>query len=432
MAAAPFCTILGIQTELAPNVLSTAFAWERTDPNISHGFKDVGTISPQLGFATDIYAIDEAWLQTSAGPVLVRAQAHPATRPAFMDKKGSAWSLNARDASFSWSGIFAFGTANSGNEQDDPAAAAATVPQLMKVGDMNQQLFACAGGRSEDDRVRTTMLYEVKPPDFSASPPTGGSKAFIQDLLNGDDRFVPNAPGALIGPATPPTPTINNRPGNPVTQGAVQCVMTQAGDDIATRELHMLTISNGTLYHSLASNWSPATSGSGSFTFDRFNTVTPWGDVGQALGTNFGTVVASAVVASRPTAISAFFVAQAGDGRYRLWHTVRFSNGSWRPADDILKQNGGTLTGTNFPFKVAAGVCPVMGQSQTSEVVYVMWDEDADTHAQVGRVVSTPQQWAPGIQGIYSPMDSLSVGGVDDPARQPSVLLRVSSRPFHS
>ena len=64
--------------------------------------------------------------------------------------------------------------------------------------------------------------------------------------------------------------------------------MTQADDDLATRELHLLTISNGTLYHSLASNWSPATSGSGSFTFDRFNTVTPWGDVGQALGTNFG------------------------------------------------------------------------------------------------------------------------------------------------
>ena len=198
--AAPFCTILGIQTELAPNVLSTASAWERVDPSISHGFKYVGTISPRLGFATDIFAIDEAWLQTSAGPVLVRAQAHPATRPAFMDMKGSAWSLNARDASGSWSGIFAFGTANSGNEQDDPAAAAATVPQLMKVGDANQQLFACAGGRSEDDGVRTTLLFEVKPPDFSRSPPTGGSKVRIQDLLNGDDRFVPNAPGPLIGP----------------------------------------------------------------------------------------------------------------------------------------------------------------------------------------------------------------------------------------
>ena len=109
---------------------------------------------------------------------------------------------------------------------------------------------------------------------------------------------------------------------------------------------------------------------------------------------------------------------------------MRFSDGSWRPADDVLKQNGGTLTGTNFPFKVAAGVCPVMGQPQSSEVVYVMWDEDADTHAQVGRVVSTSEQWAPGIQGIYPPMDSLSVAFVTDPARQPSVLLRVTSRPF--
>lgn len=438
----PMCTILAVTYAVDPNATfnprnTSGLVADRTDPSLPGGFTRfrgiTGKGNPTIGFRADVYGISEAWVQTPSGPVVVRAQAHPAGRPAFMDFEGSAWSINSQNTAVpapatmvSWSPVFATGTANSGNEMDSPAAGGETVPQLMKVGNANQQLFACAGGRSDDDRVRTTLLYEVKIP--AGSPATGGGKVFIQDLLSGDDRFVPNAPGPLIGPATPPTPTITNRPGNPVTYGSVQCAMTQFEDDVTTRELHMLTVSQGMLYHSLASNFSLATRESGG-TFDRFNTVSPWGDVGQALGGNFGTIVAAAIAASRPTAISVFFVAESG-GRYRLHHTVRFSNGSWRPADDVLALNGGTLNGTNFPFKVAAGSCPVLGSPQDSELVYAMWDEDRQIN--VGRVVSTPRQWAPGIQGIYSPMSNISSlsSPNSDPAVARGMSLAITGRPF--
>jgi len=206
--------------------------------------------------------------------------------------------------------------------------------------------------------------------------------------------------------------------------------MTQVDDDVTTRELHMLTISNGHLLHSMASNFSTATTGSGD-TFERFNTVSPWGDVSQALGVNFGTIVSAAIAASRPTAISVLFVAQGSDGRYRLFHTVRLSDGSWRPADDVFALNGATLNGTNYSFNVAAGMCPVLGQPQKSELVYVIYD--VGTVIEVGRVVSASQQWPGGVQGIYSPLDNISGlwSGITDPANAWNIHnVVVSSRPF--
>lgn len=403
----------------------------RDDPSASGGFARFGIAIPR-GDPTccngEVYALSEAWIPTPAGPVVVRAQAHPARRPGFGDFKASGWSLRAQDATGTWSPVFARGTANPGNEVDDQDAGGKTVPQLMTVGQANPQMFACVGGRSEDNAVRTTLLYEVKPP--VASSPTSGKIIFAQDVLGGDDHFVPNAPGPLRGPADPPTPTIRNRPGKPVTDGPVQCAMTQFADDVTTRQLHMLAISNGHLYHSVASNFSTAMTGNG-ITFERFNTVSPWTDVSQALGVNFGTIVSAAITASRPTAISVLFVAQGSDGRYRLYHTVRFSNGSWRPADDVLALNGATLNGTNYEFHVAAGMCPVLGRPQDSELVYVIYD--AGTVIEVGRVVSTPQQWPGGAQGIYSPLANISGlwSGITDPEHPWNIHnVVVGSRPF--
>jgi len=406
-------------------------ALRRGDPNVAGGWTGFSYIqNPGGPGTTDVYALDEAWVRTPTGATLVRAQAHPDTRPAFGDLEGSAWSLRAQNAPGSWSPVFLRGTANRGrNEQDDPEAGGQTVPQLMTVGSANPQMFACAGSRTEDNTARTTVLLEIKPPDFTASPPTGGGSVFIQDLRYGDERFQPNAPGPLRGPATPPTPTIRNLPGPP-RDGSVQCAMTQFEDDVTTRELHMLTIYNGALYHSVASNFSTATTGSG-LTFQRFNTVSPWSDVGQALGVNFGTVVAAAIAASRPTAISVLFVAQGSDGRYRLFHTVRFSDGSWRPADDVFALNGATLNGTNYMFNVAAGMCPVLGQPQDSELVYVMYD--VGVVVEVGRIVSAPRQWEPGVQGIYSPLSNISGlwSGITDPANAWNIHnVVVTSRPF--
>ena len=140
--------------------------------------------------------------------------------------------------------------------------------------------------------------------------------------------------------------------------------------------------------------------------------------VGQVLGGGVGAIVGAAITPSRvPTQVSVFFVAESG-GRFRLFHTVRYPSGSWRPADDVLAMNGGTLNGTNFPFFVAAGRCPVLGSPQNWEVIYAMWDDDRQIN--VGRVVSTPQQWAPGIQGIYPPMNNISglLGGSSNASRQ--------------
>jgi hypothetical protein len=408
---------------------SDGFIAFRNDPAVSHGFTPFRFAVPRLNQACcpDVYALSEAWLQTPAGPVVVRAEAHSVTRPAFGDFEASAWSMRAQDATGAWSPVFAQGSANPGlSEIDDPETGGKAVPQLMTVGIANPQMFACAGGRSEDNAIRTTKLDEVKPP----TPATGGGVVFIQDLLSGDDRFVPNAPGPLIGPATPPTPTITNRPGSPVTQGSVQCAMTQFEDDVTTRELHMLAIDNGRLYHSVASNFSATTTASGS-TFERFNTVSPWVDAAQALGVNFGTIVAAAVTASRPTAISVLFVAQGTDGRYRLYHTVRFSNGSWLAADDVFALNGATLNGTNYQFNVAAGMCPIVGQPQDSELVYVIYD--VGVVIEVGRITSTTQQWPGGIQGIYSPLSNISGlwSGITDPAHAFNIHnVVVSSRPF--
>jgi hypothetical protein len=438
VAVAPMCAIFAVTYDVNPNA-DTVSVMDRTDPNVPHGFTLARRISGPLGnsaigFRADVYGISEAWERTPTGPVVVRAQEHDAKRPASMDFQGSAWSLRAQDSRITppattvgWSPVFATGTSNPGNDVDTPQGAAIWTPQLMRVGDATQQIFACAGGRSEDNAVRTTLLFEVKPP--TGSPLSGGGVVFIQDLLNGDDRFVPNAPGPLVGPATPPTPTITNRPGNPVREGSVHCAMTQLGDDVTTRELHMLTISNGVLYHSLASNFSTATTGSG-VPFERFNDVTSWGDVGQVLGGGFGGIVGAAITPSRASGqVSVFFVAESG-GRYRLYHTVRYPSGAWRPADDVLAMNGGTLNGTNFPFFVAAGRCPVLGSPQDSEVVYAIWDDDRQIN--FGRVVSTPQQWAPGISGIYPPMNNLS--GVfptsSDTSRQNGMKLVIAERPF--
>ena len=59
-----------------------------------------------------------------------------------------------------------------------------------------------------------------------------------------------------------------------------------------------------------------------------------------------------------------------------------------------------------------------------------MWDDDRQIN--VGRVVSTPQQWAPGIQGIYPPMSTITglLPGASDTTRDNGMQLVVADRPF--
>ncbi|HKQ30547.1 MAG TPA: hypothetical protein VJS66_04605, partial [Burkholderiales bacterium] len=407
---APMCSILAVDFAVNPKV-DVALVTDRTDTAVNHGFTRFRAIggprgNSAVGFTPDVYGISEAWSRNSAGPVVYRAQAHPARRPTSGDFNGSAWSINTQDNTGAWSPVIAaFSSTLSKDDQDDPITGGKATPQLMPVGVANPQVFGCAGLRSDDKAVRSTWLIEAIAPNPATGMP--GSVSFIQDLLNGDDRFVPNAPGPLVGPATPPTPRITGRPGNPVREGSVKCAMTQVDDNLTTRELHMLAIHNGVLYHSMANSFGPATTASGG-TFNRFRAVSPWGDVGQALGGGFGEIIAATVVASRPNAVSVFFVAKSGN-MHKLWHAVRFSagSGSWRAADDVLALNGGHPSGAGFPFLVAAGMCPVFGRPQDSELVYSIWDNTHRIHW-VGRHVSTPQQWLPGMHGNYSPLFDLT------------------------
>ena len=430
---APMCTIDAVIFQLNSKV-DTTLVSERTDPNVPHGFTRFrGIAGPRgnlaVGFTPDVYGINEAWSRNSSGSVVYRAQAHPARRPVSGDFNASAWSVNTQDARGTWSGVIAGGTANQGNELDTPAAGGLTVPQLMPVGLANPQVFGCAGARSEDDAVRTTWLFEVTASNAAAG--TASHVSTIQDLLTGDDRFVrnPSVPLGGIGPNVPPTPRITNRPGDPVREGSVKCAMTQLDDDVATRELHMLVIRNGVLLHSMANNFGPATRSTG-LTFNRFLTVSTWGDVGQALGGGFGNIISVAMVA-QPRAVHVFFVAESG-GLHKLWHAVRFSanGGSWRPADDVLAINTAFPRGRNAAFRVAAGMCPVADRPQDSELIYAMWTDDPDIR--IGRISSAPRQWAANIFGSYSQLFDLShLMAGSDPARQETINdIVIVARPF--
>lgn len=168
-----------------------------------------------------------------------------------------------------------------------------------------------------------------------------------------------------------------------------------------------LAIHNGVLYHSMASTFEPA----GGRTFSRFRTVSPWGDVGQALGGGFGTITSAAIVA-QPRAVNVFFVAESG-GRTRLWHGVRFSagGGSWRPPKNVLALSGDAPTGSVYSYEVSAGICPEFGaavwDAQSTELLVALKGGPNPSEVLVIRVVSAPRQWRAGVNGLYSPWQSL-------------------------
>ena len=439
IAVAPMCVLVGVTSAQNPQS-DTPLISERTSTTTPHGFVRMHSTTGQRGNTTppgtrnDVYAFTEGWLRNASAPLVWRAQAHPAPLAGAPQgtNTASAWTVSSQDAMGNWTGPMSFGTANRGfAEVDTLAAAAKTVPQLMPVGVATSQMFACAGARTMDDTARTTSLFELRLPNPQQNVRT---VTFVQDLVWGDDRFVPNQTGGpLIGPANPPTPTLRS-PGPQARDGSVKCAMTQFEDDVATRELHMLAIDNGVLYHSMASNFGANTTGFG----ERFRAVSPFADVSVPLGRTFGTIVAASIV-GRPRMVSVFFVARGADGMYRLFHTVRQSpGGGWRPADDVFALTGTPSSAT--PFDVAAGECPLFGEEATgatgssTELVYVAYKPDRTMLG--GRVVSTPRQWSNSpLNGVWSPLVDMNANGAmiaaGDPNR-PSTLenLWISTRPF--
>ena len=430
----PTCTILGVSSlKNTTNDSPIVSRRSPSDPFAVGGFTSFRSQgsngNPPVSGNSDAYAISEAWFRRPGNAAVVQAQVHGAPRQGATDSLASAWSIRAQDATGASGPFFAVRSANRGNEIDDSAAAALTVPQLMTVGTGNLQMFACAGLRTQDGTARSTWLIEIFPPSNASD--SSGRIATVQDMLYGDDRFVPNAPGPLIGPANPPSPRVTG-PGDQTGNGYAQCAMTQLNDDLATRELHMIALRGGRLYHSMASGFGPATNGSGLVVGNRFSTISGWADVGTALGMNFGNIQNATIVASRPTAVSLLFQAESG-GRNRLWHAARLSpsGGSWRPADDVTAASGASLTGLVEPWNVAAGMCPSPDTPNApDELTYITWN---NTGTFLGRVVSTPRTWAPGIAGIYSPLERIPNILVfpNDPNRQNVAQgVRLFTRPF--
>ena len=430
----PTCTILAVSS-LKNTTNDTAIVSRRspTDPFAFGGFtpfRSAGAGNPSVAGSPDVYGISEAWFRRIGNATVVQAVAHGAPRQGATDSLASAWSIRAQDATGARVPIFATGTANRGNEIDDSAAGALTVPQLMTVGTANLQMFACAGLRTEDGTARSTWLMEIVPPDTASG--FRGSATTVQDVLYGDDRFVPNAPGPLIGPANPPSPRVQG-PGDQAGNGHAQCAMTQLDDDVTTRELHMIVVRGGRLYHSMASGFGPARDANGLVVGNRFSTISTWADVSTPLGMNFGNIGSATLVASRPTAISVLFEAETA-GRHRLWHAVRLSagGGSWRPPDNVTAASGASLSGLVEPRTVAGGMCPSPDTSPNApdELVYITWN---NTGTSFGRIVATPRTWAPGIIGIYSPLERIPNILVfpNDPNRQNvAQSVRLFTRPF--
>jgi hypothetical protein len=198
--------------------------------------------------------------------------------------------------------------------------------------------------------------------------------------------------------------------------------MRQVNDDLTTRELHMILVANGHLYHSVASNWGTATDGNGN-PFSRFRTVSSWADVEQALGLNYGPVSSAAVVA-KPSGISLFFTAASG-GVYKVWHTQRrSSDGAWQPAKDVLALSGDAPNGTVYQLNVAASRCPRNGASvwdeSTTETVLALWGGPTQKEVLVIRASTDGS--------TFSAWRGVPVGAMSGPFYLRNV--RVTVRPF--
>jgi hypothetical protein len=194
--------------------------------------------------------------------------------------------------------------------------------------------------------------------------------------------------------------------------------MRQSGDDLKTRELHMILVANGHLFHSIASGWADATNGLGTV-FQRFSTVSPWTDIGLQLG--LGKIHSAAIVAER-AGVSFFVGAADSGGVYRIWHLRRTGNGTWLPARDVLALSGDAPNGSVYPFNVAAGRCPKFAAEKwdeaSSETVLALWNGSAQREVLVIRVTG---------DGSYSAWRPIPVGD----ARVEYVQdVRVGARPF--
>lgn len=437
------------------NVNGRVFVSDRTNPNVGAGFAPfrsaLGPLSnPAIAFTNptgipDCYAINELWKGPGFNEVY-RALLTPGFIPApggGTRPNGAGQGFAIQDRFGNWLGMQ---QRNLLVNQQIATNTQWPAPSLMSVGNASRAVFACVLARSEDDQVTTTWLAGISPVLDSSAQVTGVGFSRVQDLLNGDDRFVPGLGAPLAPPPSgPPAPRVSG-PGDPIrsvdglwsaNHGAVRCAMTQLGSDATTRTLHMLAIKGGELFHSAASDWGSVTQlnvlGESS-QFDRFRAVSPWENVPVALGGGFGEITSAAEVALGPT-LHVFFVAKKNNV-HKLFHTARFSNGTWHQAVDVLAESGDAPAGNVYAFQIAAGICPQPGDTsfdmQQAEIVVAMFGF-SDNGVYTLSHVPSARVWVSGRPASnYSPMSPIPSGEyvVAPIPRFFPLAVSVGARPF--
>jgi hypothetical protein len=388
-----------------------------------------------------VYALTETWFRGGQYNEAFRAQVVPIRRDPSDAGSGAAWYLSNQDFTGTWRSSSRFFSLTDRSEyipeldqtNDDQ------LPQWMPVGDANRQMFACAGMRSEDTRVGTTWLTEATPTG-SGSGPVGVMP--IQDVLNGDSRFAPPPPAPLSPPPTgPPTPSITGPYGGYITDGIVQCAMTQSGDDIASRSLHLVAVRGRQLLYATLSNFGPVTQslmGGSTRTFPRFRTVSPWYEIlGLFPTSDFGDLVhVVALSTGIDQLLQVFFVGKTrnaqGTDIYRLWRTRRDGAGNWSTPVDVLQASGETANGTVYDMPISAAFCPlygdVTGGSPQAEIL-LAWFEPLTNSILALEYVRQAKVWVPGRSpSVYSSLMRVEQTGIPQDFRV--FRVRVSSRPF--
>ncbi len=404
-----------------------------------------------------VYAVSETWFRGQQNEA-IRGEVTPslardANGNLLQGEPGTGinatWQVAEQDATGSWKNSVMAPegrrgtTASNGIVGPTDSATVEGLPQWMDTGDASEHLFFCAGTLSANGRASTTGLYEFTPKGLSpGGTPMPANIAFVQDILNGDTQFTPDTMPLPLMPGlrvAPPVPTNAGPAGNFITSGVVNCAMTQLGDDVTTRALHVMAVSGRWLLHATLANYGPVTqllSDGTTKTFSRFRTVSPWEEITQIFpATDFGDLQhVSAIGTGHDGLLQVFFVGKTSMGgrdMYRIWHTTRYANLSWGTPVDVLAASGDSATGAVFDMPVTASFCPAAGQplsnDRDDEILLTHYDQLPDLIT-VQIVARTAKVWVPGrASSNYSQMISVPKTGIAAGFRSPSHTDRLAT-----
>lgn len=168
LAVAPVCALNWVNVAdplpgSAEPRLSPLTSW-RIDPATASGFErargpeGLGLGDGLIGLP-NVVAFDEAWFRNAVAPRMIQVQAVTASRAGAVLPGEYEWVVQARDAAGTLSPVFGRESFRPRGQRLTPEAAAESLPQLMPVGALTPQMFACVGGMSDDSAVDTTLLY---------------------------------------------------------------------------------------------------------------------------------------------------------------------------------------------------------------------------------------------------------------------------------